>query len=113
MCPDLNDIERAKRDLKGHHLAHRTIYDVDLLETDHIHGSEVNMNRGRAKTDLCVLGWPEKRRTPADVLALASALRQVSNTQRNTGARRCNDALQRLSVGSITICWNICIPVRP
>lgn len=51
-APELNDIERAWRDLKRHHLAHRTFCDADHLEAA-IHRSVVNMNRERAKTHSC------------------------------------------------------------
>ena len=33
-APELNDIERVWRDLKRHHLAHRTFADADQLERD-------------------------------------------------------------------------------
>jgi len=51
-APELNDIERAWRDLKRHHLAHRTFADADNLE-DTIHRSVTAMNRERAKTLSC------------------------------------------------------------
>jgi len=51
-APELNDIERAWRDLKRHHLAHRTFADADHLE-DTIHRSVTAMNRERAKPQPC------------------------------------------------------------
>ena len=51
-APELNEIERAWRNLKRHHLAHRTFVDVDDLETT-IHRSVSDMNCERAKTNSC------------------------------------------------------------
>lgn len=51
-APELNDIERAWRDLKRHYLAHRTFADADNLEAT-IHRSVSDMNRERAKVLLC------------------------------------------------------------
>lgn len=51
-APELNDIERAWRDLKRHHLAHRTFADVEDLETT-IHRSVSEINGQRAKTLSC------------------------------------------------------------
>lgn len=51
-APELNDIERAWRDLKRHHLAHRTFANADHL--DHtIHQSVTAMNRERANPLSC------------------------------------------------------------
>jgi transposase len=46
-APELNDIERVWRDLKRHHLAHRTFTDVDHLERD-IQSMIGERNRERA-----------------------------------------------------------------
>lgn len=51
-APELNDIERAWRDLKRHHLAHRTFAHADHLE-DTIHRSVTAMNRERARPLSC------------------------------------------------------------
>ncbi len=51
-APDLNDIEPRWRDLKRHHLAHRTFADADDLEAT-IHRSVANMNRERMRTYSC------------------------------------------------------------
>ena len=51
-APELNDIERSWRDLKRHHLAHRTFLDADHLETA-IHQSIADMNRERMKAISC------------------------------------------------------------
>jgi transposase len=51
-APELNDIELAWRDLKRHHLAHRTFVDAEHLETS-IHRSVIDMNRERMKTPSC------------------------------------------------------------
>lgn len=51
-APELNDIEPAWRDLKRHHLAHRTFADANDLDTA-IHRSVSNMNHERAKTHSC------------------------------------------------------------
>jgi hypothetical protein len=46
-APELNDIERVWRDLKRHHLAHRTFADADQLERD-IQSTIDERNRERA-----------------------------------------------------------------
>jgi hypothetical protein len=46
-APELNDIERSWRDLKRHHLAHRTFASVEHLDTD-IHAAVAAMNHERA-----------------------------------------------------------------
>lgn len=46
-APELNDIERVWRDLKRHHLAHRTFTDADQLERD-IQSAIAQRNRERA-----------------------------------------------------------------
>ncbi len=51
-APELNDIELAWRDLKRHHLAHRTFANAEQLEQT-IHQSVTNMNRERAKPSSC------------------------------------------------------------
>jgi len=51
-APELNDIELAWRDLKRHHLAHRTFVDAEHLEAS-IHRSVIDMNRERMKTPSC------------------------------------------------------------
>ena len=51
-APELNDIERAWRDLKRHYLAHRTFAEADNLEAT-IHRSVAAMNRERAKVLWC------------------------------------------------------------
>jgi transposase len=44
--PELNDIEVVWRDLKGHHLAHRTFTDVEALNHE-IHDAVEALNRER------------------------------------------------------------------
>ena len=51
-APELNDIELAWRDLKRHHLAHRTFADAHHLEAA-IHRSVTDMNRERMKAHSC------------------------------------------------------------
>jgi transposase len=51
-APELNQIELAWRDLKRHHLAHRTFADAQKLEAT-IHRSVANMNRERMKSHTC------------------------------------------------------------
>jgi DDE superfamily endonuclease len=51
-APELNDIEPAWRDLKRHHLAHRTFTDADDLDAT-IHRSVSAMNRERTRTLSC------------------------------------------------------------
>jgi hypothetical protein len=51
-APELNDIERAWRDLKRHYLAHRTFVDADHLEAT-ILQSVADMNRERATNYSC------------------------------------------------------------
>ena len=51
-APELNDIELAWRDLKRHHLAHRTFADAEQLEAA-IHQSVIDMNRERRKAHSC------------------------------------------------------------
>lgn len=51
-APELNDIELAWRDLKRHHLAHRTFTDAEQLEAA-IHQSVTDMNRERRKAHSC------------------------------------------------------------
>lgn len=51
-APELNDIERAWRDLKRHHLAHKTFRDADHLEAT-VRQSVIDMNRERATTHPC------------------------------------------------------------
>jgi transposase len=51
--PELNDIERLWRDLKRHHLAHRTFADADHLERT-IHDAVAALNRERVHTHPCV-----------------------------------------------------------
>lgn len=48
-APELNDIERSWRDLKRHHLAHRTFDSVEHLDID-IHAAVTAMNQERAPT---------------------------------------------------------------
>src|ERR1700761_1842379 len=50
-APELNDIERSWRDLKGHFLAHQTFSDLDHLDRA-IHKAIVDMNRER-QTRVC------------------------------------------------------------
>lgn len=50
--PELNDIELAWRDLKRHHLAHRTFTDAQQLEAA-IHRSVRDLNRERMKAHSC------------------------------------------------------------
>ena len=45
-APELNDIERSRRDLKRHHLAHQTFTSVDHLDA-HIHRAVAAMNHER------------------------------------------------------------------
>jgi hypothetical protein len=55
-APELNDIERSWRDLKRHHLAHRTFATVAHLDTD-IHAAVAAMNQERAQltwSELCM-----------------------------------------------------------
>lgn len=47
-APELNDIEGSWRDLKAHHLAHRTFTDLDELDAA-IHVSVENLNRERSR----------------------------------------------------------------
>lgn len=51
-APELNAIEPAWRDLKRHHLAHRTFADAHDLATA-IHRSVFDMNRERRQTHSC------------------------------------------------------------
>jgi hypothetical protein len=51
-APELNDIERAWRDLKHHHLAHRTFTDAHDLDAT-IHRSVSDMNRERMPALSC------------------------------------------------------------
>jgi hypothetical protein len=51
-APELNDIERSWRDLKRHHLAHRTFTDADDLDIT-IHRSVANMNHERRPALSC------------------------------------------------------------
>ena len=51
-APELNEIERAWRDLKRHYLAHRTFADANDLEAT-IHHAVINMNRERTQTHSC------------------------------------------------------------
>lgn len=51
-APELNDIELAWRDLKRHHLAHRTFVDAKHLETT-IHHSVADLNQERMKAHSC------------------------------------------------------------
>ena len=51
-APELNDIEPSWRDLKRHHLAHRTFADANDLEAT-IHRSVANMNQERMRTYSC------------------------------------------------------------
>ena len=51
-APELNDIELAWRDLKRHHLAHRSFTDAQQLEAA-IHQSVIDMNRERMKAHSC------------------------------------------------------------
>ncbi len=51
-APELNDIERAWRDLKRHHLAHRTFDAADHLQIT-INQAVTTMNRERAKHHPC------------------------------------------------------------
>ena len=51
-APELNEIERAWRDLKRHFLAHRSFMDADDLEAA-IHRSVCDMNRERTRTLSC------------------------------------------------------------
>ncbi len=51
-APELNDIELAWRDLKRHHLAHRTFVDAEHLEAT-IHRSVTDLNRERMKAHSC------------------------------------------------------------
>jgi transposase len=50
-APELNDIERSWRDLKSHHLAHRTFADEAELEKA-IHQTVAQMNNERATLPL-------------------------------------------------------------
>jgi transposase len=50
-APELNDIERSWRDLKGHFLAHQTFADTDHLDRA-IHKGIADMNEERQST-LC------------------------------------------------------------
>jgi transposase len=51
-APEFNDIERAWRDLKRHHLAHRTFSDAQQLEAT-IRTSVVAINRERMNPHTC------------------------------------------------------------
>ncbi len=51
-APELNDIELAWRDLKRHHLAHRTFADAEQLQQT-IHQSVTAMNRERVRPYSC------------------------------------------------------------
>jgi hypothetical protein len=51
-APELNEIERAWRDLKRHFLAHRIFMDADDLDAA-IHRSVCDMNRERTRTLSC------------------------------------------------------------
>jgi hypothetical protein len=51
-APELNDIERAWRDLKLHHLAHMTFSDIDHLDQT-IHSAVAEMNRERMPAPAC------------------------------------------------------------
>lgn len=51
-APELNDIEPVWRDLKRHHIAHRTFIDADDLDRT-IHQAVDALNRERAKTHPC------------------------------------------------------------
>ena len=51
-APELNEIELAWRDLKRHHLAHRTFVDAEHLDAT-IHRSVADFNRERMKTQSC------------------------------------------------------------
>jgi transposase len=50
-APELNDIEGSWRELKAHHLAHRTFADLDDLETA-IHAAASDLNRSHARHPL-------------------------------------------------------------
>jgi transposase len=50
-APELNDIERSWRDLKGHFLAHQSFADIDHLDRA-IHQGIGNMNQER-QSSLC------------------------------------------------------------
>lgn len=50
--PELNDIELSWRDLKRHHLAHRTFRDTAVLDLT-IHTAVDDMNRERARRLMC------------------------------------------------------------
>ena len=47
-APELNDIETVWRDLKAHHLAHRTFRDADDLDRA-IHGAVEALNTERIR----------------------------------------------------------------
>jgi transposase len=51
-APELNDIERAWRDLKRHHIAHLTFADANHLDAT-IRQSVANLNRERATNHSC------------------------------------------------------------
>ncbi len=51
-APELNDIEEVWRDLKRHHLAHRTFADAEQLQQT-IHQSVTAMNRERVRPYSC------------------------------------------------------------
>ncbi len=51
-APELNEIERAWRDLKRHYLAHRTFADANDLQAT-IHHAVITMNRERTQTQSC------------------------------------------------------------
>ncbi|WP_246737109.1 MULTISPECIES: IS630 family transposase [Methylobacterium] len=50
-APELNDIEGVWRDLKAHHLAHRTFTELDDLDTT-IHDAVANLNHRRQRDPL-------------------------------------------------------------
>jgi transposase len=54
-APELNDIEGSWRDLKAHHLAHRTFTAFDDLE-DAIHAAVADLNKIRAQHSLAKPG---------------------------------------------------------
>lgn len=51
-APELNDIELSWRDLKRHHLAHRTFRDVADLD-DAVHAAVLELNRERQRPHPC------------------------------------------------------------
>lgn len=58
-APELNDIELSWRDLKRHHLAHRTFHDTAVLDAA-IHEAVEDLNRERGRQHPC-----DKSRTAA------------------------------------------------